>query len=134
MLMTEADQILDDLLSRWHHWMKGKPLNGMDGNPDPLFKQANTRSGWDSADDVLDREIEANIMAAVDFHVSGDQRGQGGLAEPYRSAIYILARNCYTGRKVWISPRLPRDPLERGRVIAEARAKLTGKLIAAGVM
>lgn len=132
--MTETDHILDDILSRWHHWMKGKPLNGMDHIADPLLRQANTRSGWDSASDVIDRDLEANIMAAVDFQVSGDQRGQGGMPEPYRSAIYCIARNCYTGRKVWLSPRLPQDPQERGVVLMEARNMLTRRLIGAGVM
>lgn len=131
---NDSDAILDDLLSRWHHWMKGKPVNGVDRMDDPAFRDVECRSGWDSTGDILDRQREAWQMAAVDFQVSGDSRGQGGLPEPYRAAIYILARNCYTGNKVWISPRLPRDPLERGVVISEARNMLTLRLLKAGVM
>lgn len=134
MLMTDTDQILDDILSRWHHWMKGKPVNGVDRLDDPAFRDSASRSGWDSAGDVIDRDLEAHIMSAVDFHVSGDSKGQGGMEDPYRSAIYQLARNCYTGRKVWLSPRLPQCPQERGVVILEARNMLTKRLIAAGVM
>lgn len=133
-MMAHEFDVLDDLLSRWHHWMKGKPLNGADHVADPTFKEANTRGTWDSASEILDREQEAKIMATVDFQVSGDSRGQGGMAEPYRSAIYCLARNCYTGRKVWMSPRLPKDAQERGVVILEARNILTRRLMAAGVM
>jgi hypothetical protein len=128
------DSVLDDVLSRWHHWMKGKPVNGVDRLDDPAFRDACTRSGWDTADEILDRELEHQVMRAVDFHVSGDERGQGGLPEPYRAAIYSIARNCYTGRKVWMSPRLPRDPLERGVVLMEARNLIARRLIEAGVM
>lgn len=134
MLMNDADAILDDLLSRWHFWMKGKPLNGADHVADPTFRDAQCRSGWDSAGDILDRQLEAVKMAAIDFQVSGDSRGQGGLPDPYRTAIYLLARNCYTGHKVWLSKRLPEDPQERGIIIREARNMLTRRLMAAGVM
>lgn len=134
MMHNDSDAILDDLLSRWHHWMKEKPVNGVDRLDDPVFRDVRSRSGWDSAEEVLDREMEALRMRAVDFQVSGDARGQGGLPEPYRAAIYCLARNCYTGRKVWMSPRLPRDPLELGVVLLEARNMLTVRLVAAGVL
>lgn len=132
--MTDSNEILDDILSRWHHWQKGKPVNGVDRMDDPAFRDSGSRSGWDSAGDVIDRDLESHIMRAVDFHVSGDAKGQGGLADPYRTAIYFLARNCYTGRKVWLSPRLPKCPQERGVVILEARNILTKRLMAAGVM
>jgi hypothetical protein len=131
---NDSDAILDDLLSRWHHWQKEKPLNGVDRLDDPAFRDTSTRSGWDSADDIVDGHLNAVTMCAIDFHVSGDGRGQGGMEEPYRAAIYVLARNCYTGAKVWLSPRLPKDPIERGVVIMEARNILTRRLIAAGVM
>lgn len=134
MMHNDSAAILDDLLSRWHHWMKDKPVNGVDRMDDPAFRDAVSRSGWDSADDILDGELEAVRMQAVDFHVSGDARGQGGLPEPYRAAIYCIARNCYSGRKVWMSPRLPADPEERGVVLLEARNMLTMRLLAAGVM
>lgn len=131
---NDSAAILDDLLSRWHHWMKGKPLNGVDRLDDPAFRDAQNRSGWDSSSDIIDADLMAHTMRAIDFQVSGDSRGQGGMPEPYRAAIYILARNCYTGRKVWMSPRLPQDLIERGIVIMEARNILTRRLIAAGVM
>jgi len=134
MMHNDSDAILDDLLSRWHHWMKDKPINGVDRLDDPAFRDAQSRSGWDSADDLLDGHLEAVKMQAIDFHVSGDARGQGGMPEPYRAAIYCIARNCYTGRKVWMNPRLPRDPQERGVVLMEARNLLTLRLLAAGVI
>lgn len=58
-----------------------------------------------------------------------DARGRmiryiGGLVqnveEPYRTALYMTARNHATGSAVWSSPRLPDDPTERAHVVAEA--------------
>ena len=134
MLMDETDKILDDLLSRWHNWMREKPVNGLDRMDDPAFKKAQRAEGWDSGDDEVDELLNAQKMAAIDFHVSGDSRGQGGLDNPYRAAIYVLARNCYTGRKVWISPRLPKDPAELAVLLREARNMLTRRLMTAGIM
>jgi hypothetical protein len=134
MVQNDSAVILDDLLSRWHHWMKEKPINGVDRLDDPAFRDAVNRSGWDSSGDIIDSELMSHTMRAIDFQVSGDGRGQGGMPEPHRAAIYCIARNCYTGRKVWMSPRLPQDPEERGVVLMEARNMLTRKLIAAGVM
>ena len=134
MVVNDSSAILDDLLSRWHHWMKEKPLNGVDRLDDPAFRDTSTRSGWDSSDDIIDANLLAHTMRAIDFQVSGDGRGQGGMEEPYRAAIYCIARNCYTGRKVWLHPRLPQDPEERGVVLMEARNILTRRLISAGVM
>lgn len=131
---NDSAAILDDLLSRWHHWMKGKPANGVDRLDDPAFRNARSRSGWDSSDDVLDAELHSFTMQAIDFHVSGDGRGQGAMPEPYRAAIYVTARNCYTGAKVWLNPRLPKDPEERAVVLLEARNMLTVRLMNAGVM
>lgn len=133
MLMNDPDKILDDLLSRWHGWMREKPVNGVDRLDDPAFRDVQS-AGYDVSDDEADERINAHRMATVDFCVSGDSRGQGGLEQPYRTAIYFLARNCYTGRKVWLSKRLPKDPMELGVIICEARNILMRRLMAAGVM
>lgn len=133
-MMNDSDQILDDLLARWHHWMSGTPINGVDRLDDPAFRDAQRRDGWDSSDDLLDRESEQKLMKIIDFQVGGDERAQGGMDNPHRTAIYILARNCCTGKKVWYSERLPADPEELGILIQEARNILVKRLIKAGVM
>ena len=102
---------------------------------DPTFRDA--KSGgrcWDSADDIIEADLKRDTLKTVDFCVAGDARGQGGLVEPYRAAIYILARNQATGMSVWRSPRLPADPLERGVIVMEAKNMLMRKLMVAGVM
>jgi len=75
----------------------------------------------------MEDEAERIKMEAMDFHVYE-------MEDPYRSAILILARNCYTGRSVWLSPRLPKDPLDRAQIVGQARTMLTRRLMAAGVM
>ncbi len=126
MMQNDSHAILDDLLSRWHHWAKGYipvPTCGAD----PMFRDAKSPHSSHSAYEVTDAKVESDRMKSVDFHVSE-------MKDPHRSAIYIHARNCYTGRNVWLSPRLPTDPLERARILGEAKSMLIGKLLSAGVM
>lgn len=132
MLMNETDAILEDILSRYHAWAKSFSVLPA-GGADPMFRRAKSGRSWDTVDEVLDAEITGHIMKSVDFHI-GELPDDITAKRPYRSAIYCLARNCYTGRNVWMSPRLPADPMERGVVVREARNMLTRRLIAAGVM
>lgn len=92
-----------------------------------MFRNAKSGKGWDSTSDVIEDEINGKMFRAIDFQV-------GEMADPYRSAIYVQARNLYTGRNVWLSPRLPKDAIERDQVVAEARSMLTRRLMSAGVM
>lgn len=123
---NDSNVILDDILSRWHHHCKHfspVPVSGAD----PMFRNAVSPKGWDSTADIADDTVNSAQMKAVDFHVSEMQ-------DPHRAAIHVLARNCYTGRSVWISPRLPVDREERAVVVMEARIILTRRLMAAGMM
>ena len=122
---NDSKAILDDILSRWHAHCKGYNIAPSCGS-DPMFKGAKS-GGWDGADDVMDAAINRKIMQAVDFEV-------GELLEPYRSAIYVTARNLCTGRAVWNSPRLPVDAMERGVIVVEAKRQITKRLMCAGVI
>jgi hypothetical protein len=126
MMRNDSNVILDDILSRWHFHCKHYspvPVNGAD----PMFRNAVSPKGWDSTADIADDTVNTAQMKAVDFHV-------GEMQDPYRAAIHVLARNCYTGRSVWISPRLPADREERAVVVMQARIILTRRLMAAGMM
>lgn len=123
---NDSNAILDDLLARWHHHCKHYSPVPVAGS-DPMFRNAVSPKGWDSTADIADDTVNSAQMKAVDFHV-------GEMKEPYRAAIYITARNCYTGHSVWMSPRLPADKEERDIVILEARNIITRKLMAAGAM
>lgn len=126
MIRDDFHDRLDDLLSRWHHWAKGYipvPTCGAD----PMFRNAKSPHSSHSAYEVTDAKVEQDQMAVLDFNVSE-------MKDPHRSAIYIHARNCYTGRNVWLSPRLPKDPIERAQILGDAKAILIGKLLSAGIM
>jgi Cft2 family RNA processing exonuclease len=92
-----------------------------------MFRNAKSSKGWDSTSEVIEDEIRDKTMKAIDFHV-------GEMQDPHRAAIYIHARNCCTGRSVWVSPRLPRDPVERTVILLEAKNDLMRRLLSAGVM
>lgn len=92
-----------------------------------MFRNNKSPNQWDTMDEVIDEQITSKIMEAVDFQVSE-------LKDPYRSAIYILARNCATGRNVWLSPRLPADVVARTMIVQEARMQLTRRLMNVGVI
>jgi hypothetical protein len=125
-MRNDASVILDDLLSRWHSWARGYipvPTCGAD----PMFRNAKSGKGWDSTSDVIEDELHGKMMEAIDFQVSE-------MKDPHRSAIYIHARNCSTGRNVWLNPRLPTSPEERALILMEARNLLTRRLMNVGVM
>ena len=116
---------LDYILSAWHHHCMGYKLSAQAACP--MFREALRAKGEQTIEAIAEDQHWAGVFKAMDFHV-------GEMKDPYRSAIYILARNCYTGRSVWISPRLPKDPIARGEIIRVARVQLTKKLMWAGVI
>ena len=126
LMAPEQDSILSDLLSRWHQWARGYSPVPTQGCA-PMFRQHITPKGWDSTADIVDSTLDDTTMKTIDFQVAEMQ-------EPHRSAIYMHARNCYTGHKVWTSPRLPTDALERGMVVCDAKAMLLARLRTAGVV
>ena len=131
---VSPDQTLNGLLADWHKWQADAPVNGSDRLDDPLFRDVKSGRCWDSADEIIEADLRGDTMKTIEFCVTGDSKGQGGLPEPHRAAIYNLARNQATGVSVWRSPRLPADPLERGVVVLEAKNILMRKLITAGIM
>lgn len=123
---NDSAEILNDLLSRFHAWSRSYspvPVCGAD----PMFRNAKSGKGWDSTSDVIEDELMGSTMKAIEFHI-------GEMTDPHRSAVYVLARNLYTGRNVWLSPRLPQDAQQRAQIVADARIMLTRRLISAGVM
>lgn len=125
-MKNEQHEILDSLLSEWHSWARAEKLQPS-RTADPMFRNAKSCKGWDSTTDVIDDELRSKTMKAIDFQVCE-------MKDPHRSAIYIHARNCCTGHKVWLSPRLPADPMERAVILMEAKNELTRRLLSAGVM
>lgn len=124
---------LNDYLARWHAWAEPKQINGTDRLEDPTFRDAETYRGWESEDDLHDATWFKFVMTTIDFIVTGDRKGQGAMASPYKDAILIQARNAHTGFNVWVSPRLPRDSGERLRIVEEARRILMARMRSSGI-
>lgn len=124
---------LEDYLARWHAWAEPKPINGTDRLDDPAFEEAESYRGWETEDELHDKTWFRFVMTTIDFIVTGDERADGAMESPYKDAILILARNCHAGFNVWLSPRLPRDSMERVRIVTEARRILMARMRSAGV-
>lgn len=125
-MMNDSAAILDDLLSRWHSHCRAYKANQQTPR-DPIFRDAKSGRGWDTTADVIEDEIHGSMCAAIDFEV-------GEMPDPHRSAIYEVARNCYTGKKVWMNPRLPSDPVKRAQIVHDARNMITQRLQRAGIL
>lgn len=125
MMRDETDQILDDWLSRWHAHCKGYRLSVQ--SADPMFRQSLRAKGEQTIEAIAEDMWLSNAMRGIDFQVSE-------MKDPFKAAIYINARNCYTGHNVWISPRLPAEKTARDAVVQTARAELIARLLRAGIM
>jgi len=125
--MHESDAILDDLLSRWHHWQATSPAKG--GYPSRSAGMDDWRCSrqYDADNGALDGELEGSTMRGIDFQVSE-------MHDPHRTAIYLNARNLSTGVKVFRSLRLPQDFAACALIVGEARAILLIRLTAAGIV
>jgi hypothetical protein len=124
-MRDETEAILDDLLSRWHGYCRGYQQGAQSASP--MFRGALRSKGEQLLESIAEDQHWKGVFDAMDFHV-------GEMRDPWRAAIYVNARNCYTGRSVWMSPRLPRDPIERAAIVSVARTQLIERLTRAGVM
>jgi hypothetical protein len=125
--MTEINQLLAD----WHNWSAGYKPQTIGACA--MFKSAKSPRHWDTTAEIDDSLIDNASMKAIDFAVLGDAKGQGGMIEPYRSAILVKARNLATS-DVFTSPRLPEKQVERVKIINEALDMLRSKLKTVGVV
>ena len=123
--MNDSYEILNSMLCDWHRWARGyQHVGGI--NASPMFRECKNGRQWDTVSEIIDSDIEHTRMAEVDHLIMG-------LLDVYRTAIQIQARNLYTGRSVWDSARLPKDPAERQMILVKAREALTIQLQEAGI-
>lgn len=128
---SETAAILNDLLVRWHRWQIGfSPVPTC--SADPMFRNVKSGKTWDSTHQVIRDELDGSTMEAIDFHVG--ELPDVPFTQPYRSAIYMIAKNLHARSNVWTSARVPTDPIERGIIYMEARNMLIRRLMTAGVM
>ena len=110
-----ADTPLDlvGLLVMWHqsasHWLPvaGYPQECPSTAGYRTSRQYDDGNGAGEADER--HRLVLHIGHAIDR-----------VAEPYRTALCILARNRSTGSAAWHSPRLPTDADARAEMVSEA--------------
>lgn len=123
----EGDEILDDVLSRWHSWARSQGAVAGHARTSAGMEMYRASRQHDDQNGALDSDLEHMRCKQVDFDVRQ-------MPQPHQTAIYVDARNLCTGVAVWGNPRLPSDPEERAIVVIEARSMLTKKLLASGVL
>ena len=124
-MRSDIDDIVDDLISRWHTWRSGYTLTKGFRSSDATCKDAQSQWTYHDRDNgVLDEQIETSIMRAVDRAVECIPNEP----MPWHSMILNEARNLASAAAVWTSPRLPKDREEFAVLRLEARNKLLVEL------
>lgn len=125
---TQAQEAsLDALLIIWHTWASSESVGQGYPSEAPGTKMYRVSRQYDYENGAIDGEVDSTVASAVDHLVDT-------LVDPYRTAIRLNAKNLKTGVHVWRSPRLTFDPVERARIVVEARSQLARKLQAAGLL
>ena len=127
MMQTDVDTILNSLLTDWHHWCKRYRYGKGYPSADVSCRPARASRQYDDSNGALDAALEDSTMEAFDAAAHR-------VPQPWLTALQFSARNMATGVQVWISPRLPVDPMERAVLNLEARNKLLKELHGDGVL
>jgi hypothetical protein len=126
--MSPADgELLDDLLSRWHHWQQSERVVRGFNRKALVIGDFKISRQYDDANGQLDADLEDRIMRQVDFQVRQ-------MEDPHRAAIYVNARALLLGVMVFTSPRLPSDTQARRQMVLQARCMLAHRLAQHGLM
>lgn len=107
------------LLVLWWRYERAHDLAGL-GYPHecPSTKSYRASRQYDGDNGAAETDERGILARRIGFLVDG-------LEEPYRTALYILARNRATGVSVWTSARLPADKDKRAEITAEAVARFS---------
>jgi hypothetical protein len=123
---TKDENILDDLLSRWHAWQWDHVGRGFNRKSLVTGDYRCSRQ-YDDQNGALDASLDHRQMQAVEFAVRQ-------MVNPHRAAIYVLARALHSGMAMFSSPLLPNDAVQRDLIFTSARQMLTLRLQSAGLM
>jgi hypothetical protein len=121
---------LDSLLSMWFLWRQSYRLTRGYAGRDSTCRDYRAPGHWDWKNGAADARADDLQVKAVDACVDRIPN----TPQPWNTALQFEARNCATGRAVWLSPRLPQDKDERAVLVREARNMLLRELRRAGVM
>lgn len=123
----EPDDILDDILCRWHRWASAAKIVRGFAPRALVVGEFRISRQYDDQNGALDDDLENRLMRSVEFCVSG-------MVNPWQAAVHVNARALALGYEVFNSPRLPADRQARMMVISEARGILRRRLTDAGVL
>ncbi|WP_162255821.1 hypothetical protein [Acidovorax sp. Root70] len=126
-MQNDIDHLLNDHLVRWHNWCSRYRFGKGYPSSDVTCRQSRTSKQYDYDNGAIDASVEDSIAEAFDAAMDR-------VEQPYRTALSIQARNLATGATVWNSPRLPADPMERSKILMDARNILLKVLASTGVM
>lgn len=126
-LMELRQEQLDDLLSRWDHWLQPVQVSRGHSSSSAGCGLYRTSRQYDDQNGALDDQVEHQVMQGVQSCVER-------LDTQQRVAIHIEARNLRLGLSVWRSPRLPADQQQARAVIDAARRRMVVLLCGAGLM
>ncbi|WP_343735326.1 hypothetical protein [Acidovorax sp.] len=126
-MQNDIEHLLNDHLVRWHNWCSRYRFGKGYPSSDVTCRQSRTSKQYDYDNGAIDASVEDSIAEAFDAAMDR-------VDQPYRTALSIQARNLATNANVWNSPRLPTDPMERSKILMEARNILLKVLASTGVM
>lgn len=123
----ESNEVLNELLVSWHirckHYVYGKDYPSTSAG----FSDWRASRQYDDENGALDTDIHASTLDTLNAEIYA-------LDHPYQDAIHIQARNLYTGKSTWTSPRLPAGEIERAAILFEARDRLKKQLARRGII
>jgi len=126
-VISDEDEIVNDLLSRWWSWAKDDRTARGFPSESAFARQYCASRQYDDENLALHSDLEDRFMRAIDATVDA-------IAQPFRTALAINARNIATGMAVWASARLPSDELARAFLVHDARALLVKRLREQGLL
>lgn len=113
-LVVERDiEMVLDMLAVW--WRAESDWVPVEGYPPECPSTRGYRSSrqYDSTNGADDTDARSREISHVGKVVAS-------IDEPYRTALYEIARNRATMAWVWRSPRLPSDEEERAMIVSDA--------------
>ena len=118
---------LDEVLCRWHQWQGKAVLTRGMNRRSLVVGDYQPEGGYRVDDDAVDARTEHETMKVVDFQVRE-------MADPYRTAIHVIARAVTVGVTVFSSQRLPQDRAALDAICTEARRQAIARLVRVGVL
>jgi hypothetical protein len=105
------------LLVLWYRCEQAGALRSLGFPPEcPSTAGYKASRQYDDTNGAAEQDERGTMAKAVGVIVNG-------MDEPFRTALYFVARNHATGVQVWRSPRLPEDKEERAEIVGEALAR-----------